>query len=152
MIEVCPDLAGRAVLTSDWLDGYQWEPPYPGAGPETPDWQVTPASVGQGALTAFDPSHQESNVLANSYVFPDYARRPRRISLYQSPSKKMRMGPSNALWVGSPMKFLPPDGDYPGPPRARLVRLTLTSFGAQEVRLAFLLTGRCCGVSEPPLC
>ncbi|EKX33836.1 hypothetical protein GUITHDRAFT_166356 [Guillardia theta CCMP2712] len=104
----------RAALTSDWLDGYQWVPPYPGAGPETPDWQVTPASVGQGALNAFDPSHQESNVLANSYVFPDYARRSRRMALYQYPTKRMRMVPTNSLWVGSPMKFLPPDGDYPG--------------------------------------
>merc|ERR1719352_1751114 len=61
----------------DWLEGYEWEPPYPGAGPVTPEWEVTPASVGQTALTAFDPSHAESNVLGNDYKYPDYARRPR---------------------------------------------------------------------------
>ena len=72
----------------DWLEGYEWEPPYPGAGPETPEWERTPASVGQGALDAFDPSHAESNVLGNDYKYPDYARgAPRTGMLAQRPSR-----------------------------------------------------------------
>jgi len=119
---------------SSWLaeDGYVWEAPYPGAGPETPAWEVTPASVGQLAENAFDPSHAESNVLGNDYQYPDYARKPRTSALAQIPlaSRLVSMpqlqqrnmqgarvvqtprGPM--LWVGSPQKFLPPDGDYPG--------------------------------------
>lgn len=122
-------LAATARTELDWLKGYEWEAPYPGAGPETPAWEVTPASVGQLAETAFDPSHSESNVLGNDYQWPDYARKPRTSALYQMPVG-MRMpqlqqrllqgarivntpqGPM--LWVGSPEKFLPPDGDYPG--------------------------------------
>merc|ERR1719352_1486142 len=117
----------------DWLEGYEWTPPYPGAGPVTPEWEVTPASVGQTALTAFDPSHAESNVLGNDYKYPDYARRPRTGLLTQLTEAGRRVvslpqlqqaylqgarvvdtprGPM--LWVGSPQKFLPPDGDYPG--------------------------------------
>ena len=101
-------------------EGFQWEPPYEGAGPETPAWEVTPASVGQLAENAFDPSHSESNVLGNDYEFPDYARKPRTSVLSQLPMGGLqgarvvqtRKGPM--LWVGSPEKFLPPDGDYPG--------------------------------------
>jgi len=113
---------------SSWLaeDGYVWEAPYPGAGPETPAWEVTPASVGQLAENAFDPSHAESNVLGNDYQYPDYARKPRTSALAQIPlaSRLVSMpqlqqrnmqgarvvqtprGPM--LWVGSPQKFLPP--------------------------------------------
>jgi hypothetical protein len=122
-------VAANARTELDWLEGYQWEPPYPGAGPETPAWEVTPASVGQLAENAFDPSHSESNVLGNDYVFPDYARKPRTSALAQLPmraampqlqQRSLRgarvvntpRGPM--LWVGSPQKFLPPDGDYPG--------------------------------------
>lgn len=68
-------------------------------------------------------------MLGNDYQWPDYARKPRTSALYQTPVG-MRMqklqqrllqgarivntpqGPM--LWVGSPEKFLPPDGDYPG--------------------------------------
>ena len=89
--------------------------------------------MGQLAEDAFDPSHSESNVLGNQYQFPDYARSPRRSSmLAQLPyGRRMVKGPQlqqrnmqgarlvqtpqgPMLWVGSPEKFLPPDGDYPG--------------------------------------
>jgi len=116
----------------DWLEGYEWEAPYPGAGPETPAWEVTPASVGQLAEDAFDPSHSESNVLGNDYKFPDYARKPRTSALSQLPAgtrlvsmpqlqqqnlqgaRVVQTPKGPMLWVGSPQKFLPPDGDYPG--------------------------------------
>eukprot|EP00961_Rhodomonas_salina_P000769 10968-Rhodomonas_salina.1 len=46
----------RSVLefanANEYLDGYVWEPPYPGAGPETPVWAKTPGSVGQVSATA----------------------------------------------------------------------------------------------------
>mmetsp|Transcript_3537 Transcript_3537/g.7150 ORF Transcript_3537/g.7150 Transcript_3537/m.7150 type:complete len:289 (+) Transcript_3537:14-880(+) len=101
---------------NEYLDGYVWEPPYPGAGPETPAWAVTPGSVGQGGLDANDPAHQESNVLGNDYEYPDYAKRPRFTGLSQLPfaSSPVRYMRKPQLWVGSPQKFLPPDGDYPG--------------------------------------
>jgi len=121
----------RSRTELDWLEGYEWEPPYEGAGPETPDWEVTPASVGQDAPDAFDPSHAESNVLAGEYMFPDYARKPRTSTLAQIPGGRIVSMPElrqrtmqgarvvqtaqgPMLWVGSPQKFLPPDGDYPG--------------------------------------
>ena len=91
-------VAANARTELDWLEGYQWEPPYPGAGLETPAWEVTPASVGQLAENAFDPSHSESNVLGNDYVFPDYARKPRTSALAQLP---MRAAMPQILWSSS---------------------------------------------------
>ena len=43
---------------NDYLDGYVWEAPYEGAGPETPVWAKTPTSVGQGGETVNNPEHQ----------------------------------------------------------------------------------------------
>ena len=105
----------------DYLDGFKWAPPYPGAGPPTPSWVKTPASVGQDAENANDPDKRESNVLAGKYEFPDYAR-GRNVASTQKllpafeleslGSQRQRSIPQ--LWVGSPGKYLPPDGDYPG--------------------------------------
>ncbi len=96
----------------DYLDGYKWEAPYTGAGPDTPVWSKTPSSVGQGATDVFDEAHREHNVLGNDYEYPDYARRQpaRDTKLWATPQN----GAFPALWVGSPEKFLPIDGDYPG--------------------------------------
>jgi hypothetical protein len=92
----------------EYLDGFVWSAPYPGAGPETPTWSKTPGSVGQGATSVLDEAHREHNVLGNDYKYPDYARssgRARQTKLWDNLQR---------LWVGSPGKFLPPDGDYPG--------------------------------------
>jgi hypothetical protein len=97
------------------MDGYKWEAPYPGAGPETPAWSKTPASVGQGATDVFDEAHREHNVLGNDYQYPDYARRqPARNTKLWETQTGVLQGLPTTLWVGSPDKFLPPDGDYPG--------------------------------------
>ena len=104
---------------AEYLDGYKWEAPYPGAGPKTPAWVKTPASVGQGGADALNPDRLESNVLDGKYEFPDYARRPsvrqQQLSLAGAAVWPNRVLPRRAqLWVGSPQKMLPPDGDYPG--------------------------------------
>lgn len=111
----------RSVLefanANEYLDGYVWEPPYPGAGPETPVWAKTPGSVGQDATDVNDAAHREHNVLGNDYKYPDYARKPRTTGLAQLPGLSMPtryFRRPQQLWVGSPQKFLPPDGDYPG--------------------------------------
>jgi hypothetical protein len=74
---------------------------------------------------------QEHNVLGNDYQYPDYANTRRFTGLAQiSPRANLRgvavpngklyarspMGVARGtrLWVGSPQKFLPIDGDYPG--------------------------------------
>mmetsp|Transcript_10587 Transcript_10587/g.21909 ORF Transcript_10587/g.21909 Transcript_10587/m.21909 type:complete len:291 (-) Transcript_10587:59-931(-) len=110
---------GRTALefanANDYLDGYVWEPPYPGAGPETPEWAKTPGSVGQDAPDVNDPAHREHNVLGNDYMYPDYARKPRTTGLAQLPfAVPVKYLQRPQLWVGSPQKMLPPDGDYPG--------------------------------------
>ena len=106
---------------AEYLDGYVWTPPYPGAGPPTPAWVKTPASVGQDGENANDPDRRESNVLGGNYQFPDYARRSATIATTQKLPmfSKTPSFPANGrsipqLWVGSPGKYLPPDGDYPG--------------------------------------
>mmetsp|Transcript_61620 Transcript_61620/g.165562 ORF Transcript_61620/g.165562 Transcript_61620/m.165562 type:complete len:300 (-) Transcript_61620:190-1089(-) len=86
----------RTVL-GDWSAGYKWEAPYPGAGPPTPKW--------------------ESNVLGGNYKYPDYARSGRNTGMktQQLPLVQYQHSrPVAQLWVGSPQKMLPPDGDYPG--------------------------------------
>lgn len=100
-------------------NNFVWEAPYPGAGPETPAWEKTPASVGQGADSALDDKNREHNVLAGEYQFPDYARRPaaRSSKLWMKTAAGhwgIQQQPRTGLWVGSPSKMLPPDGDYPG--------------------------------------
>lgn len=68
------NLAHRASSLSCICIRYVWEAPYPGAGPVTPAWSKTPASVGQGATEVMDAAHREHNVLGNDYQYPDYAR------------------------------------------------------------------------------
>jgi hypothetical protein len=101
----------------DYLDGFKWEAPYSGAGPPTPPWVKTPASVGQEGKDANDPQRRESNVLGGDYKYPDYARKHVGTQLQKLPqfySLPVNPRPIPQLWVGSPGKFLPPDGDYPG--------------------------------------
>jgi len=101
--------------TNDYGVGYVWEAPYPGAGPETPEWDKTPSSVGQGATNVMDEAHREHNVLGNDYMYPDYARAPRKMQLWQQQQQVPRQREARTgLWIGAPQSFLPPDGDYPG--------------------------------------
>eukprot|EP00282_Hemiselmis_andersenii_P016821 CAMPEP_0114147132 /NCGR_PEP_ID=MMETSP0043_2-20121206/20928_1 /TAXON_ID=464988 /ORGANISM="Hemiselmis andersenii, Strain CCMP644" /LENGTH=314 /DNA_ID=CAMNT_0001241619 /DNA_START=6 /DNA_END=950 /DNA_ORIENTATION=- len=115
LVAVTPQTNRRTVLEfankNDYAEGYEWEAPYPGAGPETPEWSVTPGSVGQGATKVMDEAHREHNVLGNDYKYPDYAR-ARQAMLWQWQQSQGHKQPQ--LWVGSPQKFLPTDGDYPG--------------------------------------
>ena len=113
--DLSTDLVNRVELV-DYLDGFKWEPPFPGAGPPTPAWVKTPASVGQDGKNANDPQHRESNVLGGDYIYPDYARKNNgpRIQKLQFYSLPINPRAIPQLWVGSPGKFLPPDGDYPG--------------------------------------
>jgi hypothetical protein len=101
---------------NDYGVGYVWEAPYPGAGPETPAWDKTPASVGQGATNVMDEAHREHNVLGNDYMYPDYARAPRKMQLWQQQQQQVprQRKARTGLWIGAPQSFLPPDGDYPG--------------------------------------
>mmetsp|Transcript_38441 Transcript_38441/g.75077 ORF Transcript_38441/g.75077 Transcript_38441/m.75077 type:complete len:329 (+) Transcript_38441:25-1011(+) len=113
LVAVSPSGTRRTALEfankNDYLaNNFVWSAPYPGAGPETPEWAVTPGSVGQDATEVMDEAHREHNVLGNDYKYPDYARRSRQAMLWQQASQRPQ------LWVGSPQKMLPPNGDYPG--------------------------------------